>query len=153
MVRAAFSTGTQKHIAKTGSNMRMWMVKPVMMCGKHLLGEHVELHMIFGHLIRGRHIRGFVANNCVEPTSLFARHEIIVAEMWSRGYRHRSPMTIDYKIFDHLDRDERACNVDRAVSLAELIRRCKDCGHLYDRYIETELKERHRRIIEGMWEI
>ena len=25
--------------------MRMWMVNPKMMCNKHLLGEHVELHL------------------------------------------------------------------------------------------------------------
>ena len=30
--------------------MRMWMVNPGFMCNKHLLGEHVECHMLVGHL-------------------------------------------------------------------------------------------------------
>lgn len=34
--------------------MRMWVVNPKILCRKHLLGEHVELHMATGHLQRGR---------------------------------------------------------------------------------------------------
>jgi hypothetical protein len=30
--------------------MRMWMVPPKVMCRKHLLGEHVEIHMLAGSL-------------------------------------------------------------------------------------------------------
>jgi hypothetical protein len=28
--------------------MRMWMVNPRIMCGNHLLGEHLETHMFYG---------------------------------------------------------------------------------------------------------
>jgi len=28
----------------------MWMTPPAGMCRKHLLGEHVELHMLLGQL-------------------------------------------------------------------------------------------------------
>lgn len=33
--------------------MRMWLVPPSHMCRKHLLGEHVELHMLLGTLKKG----------------------------------------------------------------------------------------------------
>jgi hypothetical protein len=30
----------------------MWMVDPRLVCSKHLLGEHVELHMFVGCLLK-----------------------------------------------------------------------------------------------------
>ena len=39
--------------------MRMWMLPPAGMCRKHLLGEHVELHMLLGSLRRGKIFRAF----------------------------------------------------------------------------------------------
>lgn len=36
--------------------MRMWMLPTAGMCRKHLLGEHVELHMLLGSLRRGKNI-------------------------------------------------------------------------------------------------
>ena len=33
--------------------MRMWNVDPKLMCNKHLLGEHVEMHMFFGTIQKG----------------------------------------------------------------------------------------------------
>ena len=41
--------------------MRMWMLPTAGMCRKHLLGEHVELHMLLGSLRRGKNIEGFLA--------------------------------------------------------------------------------------------
>ena len=38
--------------------MRMWMLPPECMCRKHLLGEHVELHMLLGSMRRGKSIEG-----------------------------------------------------------------------------------------------
>lgn len=38
--------------------MRMWMLPPETMCRKHLLGEHVELHMLLGSLRRGKTLTG-----------------------------------------------------------------------------------------------
>ena len=33
--------------------MRMWNVDVTKMCNKHLLGEHVEMHMFVGIIIKG----------------------------------------------------------------------------------------------------
>ena len=54
--------------------MRMWMLPPEMMCRKHLLGEHVELHMLLGSLRRGKNIDGFLAGKLVDPRRMFRRH-------------------------------------------------------------------------------
>ena len=101
--------------------MRMWMVDPQVMCRKHLLGEHVELHMLAGHLARNRSIAGFVRNNCVQPSSIGRRHAALSLEMSRRGYRHASPLK---QPTAHAHNKVR---VDQVLAQAELIRRCPDC--------------------------
>jgi hypothetical protein len=99
----------------------MWMVDPKILCRKHLLGEHVELHMLDGHLRRGRRIDGFVRNNCTEPASITARHLALAVEMERRGYHHASPL--DSPAWPNYA----TVKVDVTASLAELLRRCPEC--------------------------
>ena len=33
--------------------MRMWMIDPKLLCRKHLLGEHLEIHMFVGTINKG----------------------------------------------------------------------------------------------------
>lgn len=104
--------------------MRMWMVDPTRMCRKHLLGEHVELHMMAGHLQLGRKVDGYVRENCVQPRSIAARHKALIAEMTRRGYKHASPLR-QPKIAAHQHPEAR---VDRQAALAELVHRCSECA-------------------------
>ena len=99
--------------------MRMWMVDPQKMCDRHLLGEHVEIHMCVGTLRRGRSVAGFLERGLLELHNLHRRHKQLVCEMERRGMRHRSPLP---RI-----RPRRAGRVDRRASLAELARRCAAC--------------------------
>jgi len=103
--------------------MRMWMVDPKKMCRKHLLGEHVEIHMKAGTLLRGRSIDGFLDRGLLEPQSAQKRHDALVAEMQSRGYTHHSPLP---------DFPQNGCKarVLRQQSEAELAARCPDCRKL-----------------------
>jgi hypothetical protein len=97
----------------------MWMVPPQRMCRKHLLGEHVEIHMAVASLRLGRRLDGFLAKGLLEFHNLRARHDQLVQEMLRRGYRHSSP----------IGRVPRRTSgkVDRRVAAAELARRCPDC--------------------------
>ena len=99
--------------------MRMWLVDPRLMCSQHLLGEHVELHMLVGTLNRGKRIDGFLEQGLVELRSIRRRHAELVAEMTRRGFVHKSPLP-DF-------RPRRAGNVDPVANLKELARRCADC--------------------------
>ena len=60
------------------------------MCRKHLLGEHVELHMLLGSMRRGKNMDGFLSGGLVDPQLVFARHEELVTEMTRRGFKHTS---------------------------------------------------------------
>jgi len=103
--------------------MRMWMVDPHTMCRKHLLGEHVEIHMLAGSLLRGRSIAGFLRDKILEPRAMVWRHEALATEIIRRGYKHASPLPA-------LLVQPPAGKVDTAVSDTELRRRCPECRHL-----------------------
>jgi len=75
--------------------MRIWDIPPNLLCNKHLLGEHTELHAIWNILTQNK--KGY--SNHPETKrwkgklrSLFGVHEEIVQEMLARGYNHRSPL-------------------------------------------------------------
>lgn len=71
--------------------MRMWDIEPSRMCRQHLLGEHVELHMIVS-INKGKNMEGFYTKGLVDTDQLVSRHETLVAEMKVRGMKHLSPM-------------------------------------------------------------
>jgi hypothetical protein len=102
--------------------MRMWMVPPGRMCRKHLLGEHVEIHMAVATLRLGKSVAGFLEKGLLELGSLRSRHDELVEEMLRRGYRHNSPL-------GRLPRRNEG-KVDRRANLRELARRCPDCRAL-----------------------
>lgn len=68
--------------------MRLWGIDPKVMCRKHLLGEHVEMHMIVGSLRRRRNLGRLLTAGFVDLRKVAARHESLAYEMKRRGYRH-----------------------------------------------------------------
>jgi hypothetical protein len=75
--------------------MRIWDVEPAVLCRAHLLGEHRELHGLWNILTQG--LRGYSAHPETRRwegklAALYRRHELLVAEMAARGYRHASPL-------------------------------------------------------------
>lgn len=72
--------------------MRMWMVDPTLMCKKHLLGEHGELHKFMHNWEKRHRIDGRLAGNAMEPLSYKARHDVLADEMLARNYNHKSPL-------------------------------------------------------------
>jgi len=100
--------------------MRMWMVDPRLMCRQHLLGEHVEIHMLVGSLRRGNGIQGFVDKKLLDPRLARDRHDALVAEMERRGYHHASPLK-DFPIIP-------GATLDPEESWRLLRDRCPACG-------------------------
>lgn len=107
--------------------MRMWLVNPKIMCRKHLLGEHVEMHMFLGALKKNKKIDGYLDKNLFEPTALWWRHHHLALEMTERGYNHNSEM---YGVFDAiLALPEKKINkkINREAALRDLVDRCPEC--------------------------
>jgi len=102
--------------------MRMWKVNPKLMCRKHLLGEHLEMHMFVGCLKKGKSLVGYIKKELVELHFLVARHHQLATEMVQRGYNHNSPIGG----FPH----RVGGKVDTNKSLKELSKRCPECRRL-----------------------
>jgi hypothetical protein len=89
------------------------------MCRKHLLGEHVEIHMLAGTLTKGNSIKGFLDKGLLMPQAMQSRHQALVEEMNKRGYTHKSPLPeVIHSIVG-------VVNVMK--STLELRRRCPEC--------------------------
>ena len=75
--------------------MRIWDVDVRLLCDRHLLGEHRELHAIWTVQTEGK--RGYARHPETlrwrgRLAALDARHEAQVGEMARRGFRHASPL-------------------------------------------------------------
>lgn len=100
--------------------MRMWLVDPSKMCRKHLMGEHVEMHMFVGTINAGKNISGYVSRGLVDTSLIKQRHQELAQEMQRRGYNHQSTLS-DFQMTPHVGK------VDAQNSEKELAKRCKDC--------------------------
>jgi hypothetical protein len=129
--------------------MRMWMVAPRILCRKHLLGEHVEIHMLVGTMKKGHSLKGYIANNLIEPWAIIQRHNDLANEMINRGYRHLSPissmqvntllMSYPYELKD--------VRVDVRASTFELFRRCNECNNQHWQLIQDDAYRRRRVLL------
>jgi len=103
----------------------MWMVDPKIMCRKHLLGEHNELHKHLHNWRKKYKIDGRISGNAIEPLSYKKRHEELVLEMKRRKYNHQSP--IEQPDFSYLSFDQQSVMVNKENSLQMLKERCSEC--------------------------
>jgi len=100
--------------------MRMWLVNPRLMCRQHLLGEHVELHMMVASIVRGKSLAGYIEQGLIDTALIERRHLELAREMERRGYRHGSELPAFQA--------PAAGRINRARNLSELKRRCKKCA-------------------------
>ncbi len=114
--------------------MRMWMVAPIIMCDRHLYGEHVELHMFLGTFRKHKNVKGYIDNNLLEFKSIVKRHNVLVYEMKRRMIQngkksnHSSFLNeIMVNEFAHSYNDITDIEVNRLKSSLDLFRRCPIC--------------------------
>lgn len=114
--------------------MRMWCVDPQLMCKNHLLGAHVETHMIVSSVNMGKTLTGFLEGKLIEVGSVIVEHDLIVQEMERRGFNHSSPLPPDEMINDtqlYYMLQHFGGTVDRVSNFYELGRRCDRCRVKY----------------------
>lgn len=109
--------------------MRMWMINPKTMCRQHLLGEHVELHMIIGCWKKMKSLEGY--RDLIELHSVPQRHLFISEEMKRRGYNHHSPITVNL-----ITKLPVLGYVDRKKSREALHERCPVCKRMWEEYYD-----------------
>ena len=118
--------------------MRMWMCPTNILCQKHLMGEHGEIHKHRHNFVKRHSVVGRIIPVVqIEPESMQSRHDALALEMTNRGYNHKSP----YEMPDisYLHQDLRKAKVDVDSSTEDLINRCPDCKKRY--YEVTSMEE------------
>ncbi len=106
--------------------MRMWMMNPRLMCRKHLLGEHNELHKFVPYFKKKYKIDKRISPIVqIELSSYEKRHAQLANEMRRRGYSHKSPLKVPD--FSYLPKKQFLAKVDKKQSIYELKRRCAEC--------------------------
>ena len=109
----------------------MWMINPKMLCNKHLLGEHGELHKF----IPSFHKKYSIDNRVfpivqIELSSYQSRHDALADEMLSRGMNHKSPLP-KLPDFSYLPKEHYRAKVDINISMEDLKDRCGECRERY----------------------
>jgi hypothetical protein len=100
----------------------MWMINPKLLCSKHLLGEHGEIHKHKHNFVKGHSIDG--RKGQIDPIAMKRRHDELAEEMLRRQYNHKSP----YSMPDLSGYDLSEHGIDVSESLEELKRRCPECS-------------------------
>jgi hypothetical protein len=101
----------------------MWGIDTKNLCRKHLLGEHVEMHMFAGTINKGISIVGYIEKGLVNPILIQQRHDEIAQEMLNRGYNHHSPL-------QEINKPLPTILLNIASNLANLKERCPECSKL-----------------------
>jgi hypothetical protein len=120
--------------------MRMWMLDPKILCRKHLLGEHSELHKFLPSWRKKHSIEGRVDGNAIEPGAYTDRHEVLAQEMINRGYKHQSPL--EKPDFSYLPVEHRLAKVDQHKALQTLLDRCPECKERWKNVTKENQKEK-----------
>jgi len=106
--------------------MRMWMIDPKLLCRKHLLGEHGEIHKHRHNFVKQHSIAGRLSPIVqIEPIEMERRHNDLAAEMIRRGCKHQSPYSLPD--LSYLPHEHIFAKVDQEQSIRDLCERCKDC--------------------------
>jgi hypothetical protein len=107
--------------------MRMWMIDPAILCRKHLLGEHGEIHKHIPSFRKGHKIDGrFEPVVQIQLNAIEDRHHDLQIEMLNRGYNHNSPL-VDLPDFEATYPQHYEKEVDENISIKDLAERCPEC--------------------------
>jgi hypothetical protein len=108
----------------------MWMVNPKILCRRHLLGEHGEIHKHRHNFVKRHKMDGRIGQ--IEPESMKTRHDELAEEMILRGYNHNSPF--EQPDISYLP--EMRVNVE--TSLKDLLNRCTECEERFRHNIKKD---------------
>lgn len=114
--------------------MRMWNVNPIFLCNRHLLGEHLEMHMFIGAIKKGTSIKGYIEKGLVEVHNIIKRHDILAYELLNRNMNHKSPIQ-RIELWE-----EGLVNIEENEK--DLFNRCKDCYNnylIFKSYMENKI--------------
>lgn len=124
------------------------MVEPSLLCRKHLLGEHGEIHKHKYNFIKKHKIDKRISPVVqIEPKSMSNRHDKLVIEMLNRGYNHKSPYY--QPDISYLPLKQQHAKVNIETSYQDLIKRCPDCAMRIKKYVTNykQFRIKYKKIV------
>jgi hypothetical protein len=110
--------------------MRMWMIDTKLLCDKHLIGEHGELHKHIHNFVKKHNMATRIEKGQIEVESMGTRHDELAQEMLDRGFRHQS--SFQMPDISYIPESLRIRKVDINANLAELRSKCTKCRSTQD---------------------
>lgn len=114
--------------------MRMWLVTPKVLCRKHLLCEHADLHMLAKYLKDDRCLNNYIENGMIHTKQILDRHNDLKYAMLDRDYNHDSPLVMSPDTLVQSIRLGLECYINKLNSFKILHNRCEECKKRIDRY-------------------
>lgn len=110
------------------------MIDPKLLCKRHLLGEHGEIHKHRHNFEKHHKIDGRIYPTVlIEPANMKNRHYELAIEMVRRGYNHMSPYV--QPDISYLPIEQQNAKVDLAYNLKDLANRCAECEKRINDYL------------------
>jgi len=111
------------------------MIDPRMLCKKHLLGEHGEIHKFRHNFVKKHSITGrMVPIVQIEPLNMKLRHDELAEEMTRRGYNHNSPYVLPD--LSHLSEEFLNAKANIGYNVIDLMERCEECKLLINEKLD-----------------
>lgn len=109
--------------------MRMWGLDPRILCSRHLVGEHGELHLFIWCLVRHRRLEGYTTRGLMDIRLMVKRHRELADEMHHRGMAHNSKISDSDKVAikEFIKSHPNTGFVDLQRNLYALRERCAAC--------------------------
>ena len=103
------------------------MLSPKLLCNKHLLGEHGELHKFIPTFKKGYRVDKRVSPIVqIQFKGYQERHDALAEEMIKRGMNHKSPLP-ELPDFKSIYKEYYEKTVDISNSINDLTMRCERC--------------------------
>lgn len=115
------------------------MLDPKLLCDKHLLGEHGEIHKHRHNFVKQHSIKGRIYPVVqIEPAAMKARHDELAVEMLHRGMNHNS--RYEMPDISYLPPEQRYAKVNTEQSYIDLASRCPACRARFCRVEDVQLE-------------
>jgi hypothetical protein len=110
----------------------MWGVDPRLLCDKHLLGEHGEIHKFIPTFAAHRRVhKRFYPIVQIQFKGYKGRHDLLAVEMINRGFNHMSPLLL-VPDFKYIYPEYFNLEIDLEYNIQDLKNRCRVCREIIE---------------------
>ena len=104
------------------------MISPELLCNKHLIGEHGEIHKHRHNFVKKHNIFGRLNPVVqIEPLSMKKRHDELTKEMEKR-FNKKYNSLYEMPDLSYLPNEQKFAKVNIDISIKDLLNRCSECS-------------------------